>query len=588
MKYIIHQVKLPINKTRENLPQAIRKKLNIKKLDISSFQIVKESLDARKKDSIFRVYSVVFETETKLDLDEAPDTAYSMPELKRKSDKRPVIVGFGPCGMFCALTLARAGLKPVVLERGEEVDARTRSVEEFWKGGRLNTDSNVQFGEGGAGTFSDGKLTTGIKDIRINKVLKDLVSFGAHEDIAYAARPHIGTDVLRVVVKNLREEVKRLGGTVLFNTCVTDIVTEEKKNEISVNGRDVEETPKSLVISNSDTDEHQAGENRVTGVKLKFRDTDEEVPAYPESLPIRKEADEYVLETDTVVFAIGHSARDTFRTLYADGIAMEQKPFSIGVRIEHSQELIDRAQYGAPHEELGLPPADYKLNHRCENGRGVYTFCMCPGGEVVLASSQRGGVVTNGMSYRNRDSGKANSALLVDVRTSDFGTSHALGGVEFQEKYEHLAYLNGLKAAGAVTDDDTCGYRMPASSWGELRDGRAPYVEGSIPSFALDAMREAMPHLGRKLRGFDSDDAKVYAVEARSSSPVRFARHKESYIGKIRIVKDSPDHKAEDEGEAYAWLRGFYPAGEGAGYAGGIMSAAVDGMRIAEAIIVSE
>ena len=500
---------------------------------IDEWKVVKESIDARDKSAIRLVYSVDFtvfsakapgkplelKPNSKLGLEIAPDMRYM--EAVTMSDSgtlkhRPVIVGFGPAGIFAALILARAGYRPLVLERGQDVDTRTAAVERFWNTGELDTESNVQFGEGGAGTFSDGKLTTGIKDPRIRKVLEELVSAGGPEDILYRQKPHIGTDILRTVVKSIREEIKSLGGEIRFSSRVSDIVTDG---------------------------------SRLSGVRL---------------------SDGEVIECETAVFAIGHSSRDTFRALFRSGIDMAQKPFSIGVRIEHPQEMIDIAQYGAPAAELGLPTADYKLNYRCENGRGVYTFCMCPGGKVVVASSQEGGVVTNGMSYHDRDSGTANSALLCDVRVSDFGSDHVLAGVEFQEKYERLAFQNG----------GGC-YRPPKCSWGQFKNpddsalsseekAEAKAVENSLPGFAVDAIREAMPHLGRKLKGFDRDDAVMTAVEARSSSPVRFARN-EGLMGSIG-------------GQT---LEGFFPCGEGAGYAGGIMSAAVDGIKAAEAIIMN-
>lgn len=518
--YRIHEIKLNLGEPFEKLPGKIVKKIGNKGLAVGSWTVVKESIDARDKSSIKMVYSVDFEAVSaknpekkitlapnpKIKLEEAPDMTYKAAVSSAGAapmKNRPVIVGFGPAGMFAGLILAQAGYKPIVLERGLDVDSRTAAVEKFWATGQLDTESNVQFGEGGAGTFSDGKLTTGIKDARIRKVLEELVKAGSPEDILYKQKPHVGTDILRDVVKSIREEIKTLGGEVRFCACVSDFV-------------------------------ENAG--KLSAVRL---------------------ADGSLVPCEAAVFAIGHSSRDTFRWLHEKGIEMSQKPFSIGLRIEHPQDLIDKAQYGAPARELGLPVADYKLNHRCENGRGVYTFCMCPGGHVVIASSQEGGVVTNGMSYHGRDTGVANSALLCDVRTEDFGSDYVLAGVEFQEKYEHLAYINGGS-----------NYKAPSSTWGELRDGKAPHVEGSLPEFAVAAMREAMPHLGRKLRGFDSDDAKVTATEARSSSPVRFARD-ENYEGNLKDTK----------------LEGFYPCGEGAGYAGGIMSAAVDGIRVAEAII---
>lgn len=437
----------------------------------------------------------------RLHLEQAPEVVYREAEAGAEPLlHRPVIIGFGPCGMFAALTLARRGYKPIVIERGAEVSQRVKDVEKFWTEGILNPESNVQFGEGGAGTFSDGKLTTGIKDPRIRKVLEDFVRAGADPDILYKQRPHIGTDVLRTVVKNIREEIIGLGGEVRFNTRFVEVKTKNKN-------------VKSVVVESG-------------GVR-------EEIP------------------TEDAVLAVGHSARDTFRYLAGRGIKMQQKPFSIGVRIEHPQEMIDRSQYGST---KGLPPADYKLAYHCENGRGVYTFCMCPGGEVVVASSQEGGIVTNGMSNRARNSGTANSGLLVDVRCEDFGSPHPLAGIEFQEKYEKLAF----EMAGNT-------YIAPKTTWGEFRDGKegAAAVIGSLPAFAVDSIREAMPVLGSKLKGFDREDAVMTAVETRSSSPVRFARNEKM------------------EGT----FGGFYPAGEGAGYAGGIMSAACDGMKAAEKII---
>ena len=433
----------------------------------------------------------------------APDMSYKAPEPGvRELKHRPVIAGFGPCGIFCALILAQQGYRPIVLERGKCVSERAEDVQNFWNGSALNTESNVQFGEGGAGTFSDGKLTTGIKDPRIHKVLSEFVSAGAPEEILYKNKPHIGTDLLRDVVANIREEIIRLGGEIRFSSKLVGI---------------------------------DAPSGKIKAIKAEDVLTGES----------------YTIETENLVLAIGHSARDTFRYAHELGIQMSAKPFSIGVRIEHPQKMVDESQYG---KTKGLPPAEYKLSHRCENGRGVYTFCMCPGGEVIMSSSQEGGVVTNGMSNHKRDSGTANSGLLVDVRVSDFDGDDVLAGVEFQEKYERLAYKNG---GGR--------YAFPKTCWSKFRDGDkdAKAVIDSLPSFAVESIREAMPYLGRKLKGFDDDNAVMKAVETRSSSPVRFFR----------------------DDNLQGSIKGLYPAGEGAGYAGGITSAACDGIKVAEKII---
>ena len=617
---------------------------------------------------------------------ETPQPRSGMPEplpSARVLRDRPIIVGFGPAGMFAALILAQAGLRPLVLERGQEVDARTASVERFWREGTLNEQSNVQFGEGGAGTFSDGKLTTGIKDARIRKVLEEFVAAGAPKEILYKQKPHIGTDVLRLVVKNIREEIKRLGGEVRFNTLVEDLRVEDGRVSGVICAQDGAETDHEsgaqpqeqncgdLAPKLAQNSEDSRGARAFQDTQMPangggdlasqlaqnsedscgahaFQDTQPPangggalVPKLAQNSEDSRGIPTRCIPCQTVIFAMGHSARDTFRRLRARGIAMSQKPFSVGVRIEHPQDMIDIAQYGAPGRELGLPPADYKLSWRCENGRGVYTFCMCPGGKVVIASSQAGGVVTNGMSYHDRASGIANSALLCDVRTSDFGSDDVLAGVIFQEKLEHQAFLAGGSS-----------YAPPRCTWGELRNGQAPQVESCLPNFAVAALREAMPHLGRKLHGFDNPDAMVTAVETRSSSPVRFARNADyegacsAVAGTARskfagtphyaadavmldastqetgISTNAPHHPAnavmldaamQETGIStnaphYAadavpcensmttvgnvtepadgkTLIGFYPCGEGAGYAGGIMSAAVDGIRVAETII---
>lgn len=508
----MHELRLSKGEPLEVLPDKIRKKLGRagKYLNITDWVIRRESIDARHKNDIKMVYTVDFTADRELNVQEAPDLMYHRAKPGQEELKhRPVVVGMGPCGMFAALILAQQGYCPIVIERGAPVEERVHDVECFWKEGVLDPESNVQFGEGGAGTFSDGKLTTGIKDPRIHYMLEVFVKAGADPEILYAHMPHIGTDVLRVCVMNIRKEIQSLGGLILFHTRLDNLVLEDGPNGKAVKG-----------------------------------------------VEVLREGKLEVIEAEQVVLALGHSARDTFRMLHASGVTMEPKGFSIGVRIEHPQDVIDTAQYGTPGRECGLPPAVYKLNWHASNGRGVYTFCMCPGGEVITASSQEGGVVTNGMSKHARASGTANSALLVDVRPEDFPqASQPLSGIDFQEHYERLAYQNG----GG-------GYRAPKTTWGAFRrkDEAAMPVIRSLPEFAVESIDEAMPELGKKLKGFDDDSAVMTAVESRSSSPVRILRGKDQ-------VSEA--------------VSGLYPGGEGAGYAGGITSSACDGMKIAEQII---
>lgn len=522
MRYRIHQIKLNIDDDHSIFEKAIKKKLKRRDIKISDITIAKESIDARKKPDVKLVYSLDFSCDEKFPLDEPKVQDYDVlmagriKECREKAAsleakgklKRPVIAGFGPCGMFAGLILAEAGMKPIVIERGQAVEDRMKAVQQFWDGGKLDTESNVQFGEGGAGTFSDGKLTTGIRDMRISKVLREFVNAGADEDILYKQKPHIGTDRLVDIVRNIRKQIEELGGEVHFSTRLDDIVMED--------------------ASQAEAESLLPGGRQLNAVLTS----------------------KGVIETDTLILAIGHSARDTFEMLYENNLPMEQKPFSIGVRIEHPQEMINKVQYGDPKLADKLGAADYKLNHRCENGRGVYTFCMCPGGHVINASSELETAVTNGMSNSGRDSFFANSGLLVDVRTEDFGSDHPLAGVEFQRKYEHLAYEMGEG-------------NNPKTIYGEFRSNENDKVRCSLPEFAAESIIEAMPHLGKKLKGFDSDDAIMTAVETRSSSPVRILR-------------------GEDMQTSVA---GIYPAGEGPGYAGGIMSAAVDGIKVAEKIM---
>lgn len=518
-----------------------------------SLAIVKKSVDARDKDKVCLVYSIRLQLTQAMEakiMSHKPKDVFVIPMdaegmLPGKPSKsldsltsrenqglRPVVVGSGPAGMFAALALAEAGWRPIVLERGQAVRQRVLDVAKFWEKGILDPESNVQFGEGGAGTFSDGKLTTGIKDSRCQRILQALAEAGAPPEILYQAKPHIGTDQLRRAVTSLRERIETLGGEYRFGHKMTGILTDAGR----LKGIRVEKLA--------------AGE-------IKDRKSAKEVY----DLPVRQ-----------LILAVGHSARDTFALLEAAGIPMEAKPFSIGVRIEHPQELIDESQYGqyAGHPALGA--ADYKLSVHLPGGRSVYTFCMCPGGQVVAAASEAESVVTNGMSYYDRAGGNANSALLVGITPEDFPGAGPLAGVEFQRMYERKAF----ELAGKT-------YRAPAQKTGDFLAGRAstdlgpwqatyePGVEpvdlrNCLPAFAAEALCEALPLLDRKLKGFAHPDGIMTGVETRSSSPVR-------------MLRDSTFQSA---------LRGLYPCGEGAGYAGGIMSAAADGIRCAEALMACE
>ncbi|MBR4126622.1 MAG: FAD-dependent monooxygenase [Alphaproteobacteria bacterium] len=504
--------------------------------NIVFFRIAKKSVDARKKENLCVLYS--FDLTLDGDEDEAVATCpyrdicklpdeekFPAPFWNPKNTLRPVIVGTGPAGMLAGLLLAQAGANPILIERGKTVSERREDVNRFWKTGVLNEDSNVQFGEGGAGTFSDGKLTTGIKkDTFARKVLEEFVAAGAPVEIMYLAKPHIGTDRLFHMVGNIRRKIMSLGGEYRFETQLTDLIIKD---------------------------------GRLIAVQVKNSDGSfEEIP------------------TNSVILSIGHSARDTFEMLYARGVQMIQKPFAIGTRIEHRQAFINKSQYGMVKPNAVLGQADYKLAVHLSNGRGLYTFCMCPGGTVVAAASEAGRLVTNGMSEYARDKDNANSALLVDVKPEDFGSNHPLAGVEFQRKIEENAFKAGggsfrapvQRVVDFLHDRETVKFGEVVPSYrpgGQMADMRAV-----LPDFVIESYKEGFKLLDRKIRLFSEHDALLTAAETRTSSPVR-------------MIRDPATLQSVS-------VQGLYPCGEGAGYAGGIMSAAVDGLRCAIKILQSE
>ncbi|MCR5088994.1 MAG: hypothetical protein K6C08_05710 [Oscillospiraceae bacterium] len=520
---LIRNLRLLPDEPLSKLPELAARKLRLSPKRILSWKLVRRSLDARKKDDLHYVCSLALELsgdESALlrhrDVTSWNSPFYDIPPSSGK--ERPVIVGFGPAGMFAALVLSRAGLRPIILERGSDALSRREAIERFQSGGPLDSENNVQFGEGGAGTFSDGKLNTGTHDRRITWVLQQFYAHGAPEAVLYDAKPHIGTDILIQVVQSIRRDLLSCGCEIRFHSRLIGL--ELNKGQL---------------------------------VGCRFQDPD----------------GEHMLSCRHLILAIGHSARDTFEMLCSAGIPMERKPFAMGVRIEHLQRAIDRAQYGR--ERGSLPPADYSLNVHLPDGRGVYTFCMCPGGQVFAAASECGCVVTNGMSYSSRSGENANSALLVGLRPEDFPGSSVLAGMYWQREIEQAAFR-------------LCGnrYLAPAQLVGDFLTGRLSVGPGSVqptyrpgvfwtdlraflPPVIRDSLCAALPLLGGNLSGFDAADAVLTGPETRSSSPVRILRGKDC---------SSP-------------VSGLYPCGEGAGYAGGITSAAVDGMRCAEALISS-
>ncbi len=532
----IEEIKLPINSSRTRLKEEIYRILQVEAEGVEYYKLIKKAIDARKKNNIQFVYTVdvIFSDDLVEEnllrslqedkyakvvkrhrIREIEPYSYDVPRANyTKHDQRPIIIGSGPAGLFAGLLLSKAGLEPLIIEKGKKVGDRVKDVREFFNTGELNTKSNIHFGEGGAGTFSDGKLYTLINDHRTKYIFDELIAAGAPTEIAYSARPHIGTDNLRKVVKTLREKIEHLGGEFLFEHELQDVIIENGKLK-----------------------------------KIQVNDT--------------------FYETSYLMLAIGNAARDTFEMLHDRNVRMEAKPFSMGVRIEHPREYINKLQYGESYKNPKLPSANYKLAVHLKNGRGVYTFCMCPGGWVVPAATELDGVVTNGMSTFAQDNINSNAALLVNVTQEDFPSNDPLAGIEFQRVWEQKAFACGggdfyapVQLLGDFLEDNpSTSYKSVIPSY---KPGRTPgSIKECLPDFVYESLKEAIPLLNQKLPGFAYPSAALTAIETRSSSPVRIVRGEDLQSN----------------------IKGLYPAGEGAGYAGGIVSSAVDGMKVAEKII---
>lgn len=516
--YRLQDVKMPAGFGNNDLKKRAAGKLGVPFSDVEGIDIVRRSVDARRKDDIKTVLSLDVTVKNEVrGAEESVPYSYALP-VKSRLPFRPLVVGCGPAGLMAAYVLANAGAKPLLIERGLDVCGRKAAVDGFFAGGPLDENTNVQFGEGGAGTFSDGKLTTGIKNPRKGKVLEIFAECGAPREIKYEAKPHIGTDYLPGMVKNIRERIVAMGGEVIFSARLTKIDIKDGK---------------------------------VTGARYE------------------KDGSEHFVETGAAVLAIGHSARDTFRMLYDSGVTMISKPFSVGVRIEHLQSSINKSMYGDMWDSPFLGAADYKLAAHLGNGRGVYTFCMCPGGSVVAAASEEGGLVTNGMSMFARDGVNANSAVLVGIDEKDYG-SGVLDGMEFQRKLERAAFeAGGGNWKAPVFRTDTLITGKESRRFGEVLPTYMPGTEFAdprefLPGFVCDSLAEGIKAFGRKIKGFDCPDGIMTGTETRSSSPVRIPRGED-----MQSVS----------------TKGLYPCGEGAGYAGGIMSSAVDGIAVAESLL---